>query len=128
MLKFNHVHIKGPDPKKTAQWYIDVFGARTIEEFLIRGAPTIAMDLCGVRINITGLAPGQKLPSGSAKPHLGLEHICVETDDLEPLVAKLKARGAEVLDAPPPAASGAQAVFIRAPDNVRIEVLKPARR
>ena len=28
MYTVNHIHLKAPDPKKTAQWYGDTFGAK----------------------------------------------------------------------------------------------------
>ena len=29
---FHHVHIKSPDPRKTAQWWADVFDAKLMPE------------------------------------------------------------------------------------------------
>ena len=30
MFSMNHIHLKAPDPRKTAQWYVDVFGAEVL--------------------------------------------------------------------------------------------------
>jgi catechol 2,3-dioxygenase-like lactoylglutathione lyase family enzyme len=31
-FKLNHVHLKTPDPQKTAQFYVDTLGAKILEE------------------------------------------------------------------------------------------------
>ena len=48
--EIGHVHIKTKDPKKTAQFYIDNFGAT-----MKREAPggNIQLDLCGLQLNVT---------------------------------------------------------------------------
>ncbi len=47
-----HVHIKTHDPKQTAQFYIDNFGATMKGDIPGRG---FRVDLHGVQLNITGL-------------------------------------------------------------------------
>ena len=37
MFRVNHIHLKAKDPNKTAQWYVDVFGAKVMGE----GTPTV---------------------------------------------------------------------------------------
>ena len=122
MFSFHHVHVKSPDPHKTAQWYVDNFGASILLQAELFGAPLVAIQLGGVRINISGLAPGQKLPPGSAKPHLGIEHFALQTDDVRGVISKLEAKGVEILQQPILNERGATISFIKAPDNVRIEI------
>jgi catechol 2,3-dioxygenase-like lactoylglutathione lyase family enzyme len=124
MPGFHHVHIKGPDPKKTAQWYIDNFGGKLLREFDIRGAKSYDVEIGGVHLFITGLAPGEKLPPGSAERHLGLEHIGVQVEDVEGVVARLKQKGTRVLEPPVKTPTGAVVSFVEAPDNVRVELFQ----
>ncbi len=57
---------------------------------------------------------------------MGLEHFGLRTDDLEGLVSKLQAQGVEVLE---PIREGRNGTicYIKAPDNVRIEIQQYAR-
>ena len=32
MFKINHIHLKAHDPKTTAHWYADMFGAKIVGE------------------------------------------------------------------------------------------------
>ena len=37
MYRLNHIHIKVTDVQKAAQWFIDNFGNRKLEEFELEG-------------------------------------------------------------------------------------------
>ncbi len=83
-------------------------------------------DIGGTRINIMGAPPGVELPAANPDPHMGLEHFGLRTDDLEGLLNKLQAKGVEVLE---PIREGRNCTicYIKAPDNVRIEIQQYAR-
>ena len=54
-FKMNHLHFKTPDPRKTAQWYIDFLGAKIVEERETpSGLPFLRLDLHGLSLNVTG--------------------------------------------------------------------------
>lgn len=124
-IRFHHVHVKGPDPRKTAQWYINVFGARIKDQMVRGGAPFISLELGDVLINVSGAEDGEKLPRGVADRHLGLEHFGLAVDSIDELMLVFKRHQVDILHAPPAGPTGARAVFIRAPDDVRIEVYQP---
>lgn len=126
-IGFHHVHVKGPDPRKTAQWYIDVFGAEIKQETVRGGAPFISLELGGALVNVSGAEDAEKLPRGDANRHFGLEHFGLSVDNIDELMPSLRRHHVEILHAPPAAANGARAVFIRAPDDVRIEIYQPPR-
>lgn len=88
------------------------------------GVSMVRIDLDGARISISSPASGQTLPEGSVTLHLGLEHFGLEVDDLSAALQRLQQAGAEVLEPVRGVASGAKIAFIRAPDNVRIEMLQ----
>src|SRR5262245_11101923 len=52
----NHVHVKTPDPKTAAQFYIDTLGATMIGE---AGTNGDRVNLHGLQLNITTLIPTQ---------------------------------------------------------------------
>src|SRR3972149_4613753 len=92
-FKINHLHLKTPDPRKTAQWYVENLGATIVSE---AGGPagdvSYRLNLHGVPLNVTGFVEGQRL-----EQHYGLEHLAVDTDDLPGTGAKLKESGVRLL-------------------------------
>ena len=124
-MKFgmNHIHIKAEDPRSTAQWYVDTFGATVAGEAEMGGSVTVRTDLGGVRVNITQASP-DSLPAGSSDPHMGLEHFGIETDDIDGAMAELEGKGVTVLEAIRPLPNGMRIAFVEAPDNVRVEIMQ----
>ena len=80
-----HVHLKTRDPKQTAQFYIDNFGATLKGEIPGRG---VRVDLHGLQLNITGLIAAQ-----NHEQHYGIEHMAVETDDYAGTLATMQKNG-----------------------------------
>ena len=72
-MEIGHVHIKTYDPKKTAQFYIDNFGA-TMKNEATNG--NIQLNLHGLQLNVTTISAAQ-----NRKQMMGIEHIAVQTDD-----------------------------------------------
>ena len=127
MFKINHLHLKAHDPKTTAQWYVDLFGAKIVGQGRGLGdSETIRMDIDGVRVNVTSAPAGETLPEGTAESHYGLEHFGFDTDDIEGTMAHLVEHGVEVLLPITVAGSGNKISYIKGPDNVRIELVQPS--
>ncbi len=117
--RVNHLHIKTPDPHKTAQWYVDYLGAKVVSERKSpSGQPILRLDLHGVPLNVTGYIEGQRL-----EQHYGLEHVAVDTDDLAGEVEKIKASGAKILEERT-LPDGRKVCFFEGPDGVRLEFLE----
>jgi catechol 2,3-dioxygenase-like lactoylglutathione lyase family enzyme len=114
-MAVQHVHLKGEDPKKTAQFYIDNLGATMIAEIPGRGC---RLNLHGLQLNITGVVASQ-----SRKQNYGIEHIAVDTDDYAGTMAKLKANGVRVLEEMPPN-NGRRVCFLEAPDGAQVEIIE----
>lgn len=127
MFRVNHIHLKAPDPKKTAQWYVDVFGAKVLGEGTgLGGSSSVRLDIDGTRINVTSAPAGESLPDGTADSHYGLEHFGFDTDDIEAAMAHVQAHGAEVLLPITQMTTGSRISYIKGPDNVRIELVQPS--
>ncbi len=124
--EFNHVHLKAPDPEKTANWYVKAFGFRimsdTVREFGDRFIRCESVG--GVGVNISGARTGETLGGGDASAHWGLEHFGLNVDDLDAEIERLTGVGAELLEGPIDASSGMRMAFVKAPDDVRIELLQ----
>ncbi len=118
-FKVNHLHFKTPDPRKTAQWYIDFLGAKIVEERESpSGLPFLRLDLHGLSLNVTGFVEIQKL-----EQHYGMEHLAIDTDNFAAEVAKLKASGAKILEERK-TPDGRNVCFFEGPEGVRLEFLE----
>jgi catechol 2,3-dioxygenase-like lactoylglutathione lyase family enzyme len=58
-FKFDHIHIISENPKASAEWYVEMFGATITADTIARGAPQIFVDLGGKTILIRGRRPGE---------------------------------------------------------------------
>ena len=115
----NHVHIKTPDPQKTAQWYVEFLGAKvTSENRYANGKMGFRLDLHGVPLNVTDFIDGQKLDQ-----HYGIEHLALDTDDFDGQVGKITAGGAKILEERT-APNGTRICFFEAPGGARLELME----
>ncbi len=118
-FKVNHLHLKTPDPRKTAKWYVDFLGAKIVSERETpSGQPFLRLDLHGLPLNVSGFVEGQRL-----EQHYGMEHLAIDTDDFAAEVAKIKAGGAKILEE----RKGAEMrniCFFEGPEGVRLEFLE----
>ena len=84
-MEIGHVHIKTYDPKKTAQFYIDNFGATMKNE-----APNgnIQLNLHGLQLNVTTISSAQ-----NRKQMMGIEHIA----DKNPMTLQRQMRQEQIV-------------------------------
>ena len=69
-FRINHLHLKTPNPKKTADFYVEYTGAKVVKENIRPdGSENFRLDLHGVELNITQFLEEQKLGQ-----FYGLEH------------------------------------------------------
>jgi catechol 2,3-dioxygenase-like lactoylglutathione lyase family enzyme len=113
-MAIGHVHIKTGDPQKTAQFYIENFGATMKREVPGRG---VQVDLHGLQLNITTVIDTQK-----HEQHLGIEHIAVETDDYAGTLARLRGNGARILEEL--VNNGRRVCWVAAPDGAQMELIE----
>ena len=115
--KVNHFHFKSPDARKTAQWYVDYFGAKVVSESEDPiGQVAFRLDLHGVPMYVTGFVEG-------LEQHYGLEHIAVDTDNYAAEVERVKASGARILEErimP----DERKLCFFEGPEGMRLEFLE----
>jgi len=116
-MTFNvqHVHLKTPDPLKTAQFYIDNFGAKMKAEIPGRG---VQVDLHGLQLNITTLISAQ-----NHEQHYGIEHMAVDTTDYAGTLAQLRKNGVRILEELP-VNNGRHVCFVECPDGAQMEIIE----
>ena len=114
----NHLHLKSPDPKQTADFYVKTLGATILEDIGTRG---YRLDLHGLTINLTSHIEDQ-----TRDQKYGMEHIAVNTDDMDSAVSNLEANGAKVLEQMV-GSSGGRVCFLEGPDGVQLELIEMKR-
>lgn len=126
-FRINHIHLKAPDPKKTADWYVRAFNLKItsdeVRSFGDRFIRCMSED-GGMAVNISGARTGEKMGQGDASPHFGLEHFGFDSENLEADIARLEGLGAKLLEGPIDMPTGLRICFIHAPDDVRVELIQ----
>ena len=126
--RINHIHLKSPDPRQTAEWYVTAFGFKILSDqvrvFGDRFVRCQSED-GGMLVNISGARTGETLGPGDARAHHGLEHFGFDSADLEVDIARLEGLGARLLKGPIQVPDGPRIAFLWAPDDVRVELIEP---
>jgi lactoylglutathione lyase len=120
---YDHIHIRSTDPEKTAAYYERMFEAeiiRTPQD----GAIRIDMKIGGANVFIAPVTAGSGVNPPPVTPYQGLDHFGLEVQDIDKVVADLKAKGAEFTMELKQARPGVRICFVRGPEGVSIEVLE----
>ena len=128
--RINHIHLKSPDPRKTAEWYVKAFDFEiTGDDTRVFGDRFIRCRSAdgGINVNISGARTNERLGPGDAKPHHGLEHFGFDSVDVEADIARLTGLGATLLEGPIPLPSGGRIAFLQGPDDTRLELVETRR-
>ena len=121
---YDHIHLRTRDPEAMAQYFHRMFDARIIESVQSDGRPRTDLDLDGLMIFIAPVAPEAAMEANPRDPHLGLDHFGLRVASVDQTVAELKRRGAEIVDEPRTIRPGVRIAFVRAPEDIRIELLE----
>ncbi len=121
---YDHIHLRSLEPMDTARYFEQMFGAKILESVQSDGQPRVDLDINGLIIFIA--KADTETPAGPVDPHLGLDHFGLRVDDLEEAAADLKKKGAVFSIEPHQLRPGVKIAFVRAPGDVRIELLERA--
>ena len=124
--EFNHVHLKAADPEETVNWYVKAFNFKIISDTVRSyGDRFIRCQTAdGVAVNISGARTDEQMGGGDATVHWGIEHFGINVDDLDAELERLVDLGAELMEGPIVVPGGPKIAFVKAPDDVRIEVMQ----
>lgn len=114
-FKMNHVHLKTKDPEKTAKFYVDTLGAKIVNGPNANGG--FRIDLHGLELNISRFLEQKR------EQKYGMEHIAIDTDELDNLVEKLKVQGIHILEETV-VSGGRRVCFFEGPDGVQLEFIE----
>lgn len=115
MLKLNHLHLKTRDPEKTVKFYVDNLGAKIVNQSPRGG---YRLNLHGLELNVTKFLDDQ-----TREQKYGMEHIAIDTDELDALVEKLKKQGIHILEQTV-VSGGRRVCFFEGPDGVQLEFIE----
>ncbi len=121
---YDHIHLRTRDPQAMATYFNKMFDAKVLESVQSDGVSRVDLDLDGLIIFIAPVAADAEIPSGPSDPYLGLDHFGLRVESVDDTVAELKRRGAEIVDEPRTIRPGVRIAFVRAPEDVRIELLQ----
>lgn len=126
-FRINHIHIKSPDPRKAAEWWVEAFGFKILsDETRPFGDRFVRCQADGgMLLSISNARTGETLaPAGTDGARWGLEHFAIESDGIEADIARLQKLGANLQEGPLEAPNGVRFAFLGVPDNVRIELVE----
>ena len=121
---FDHIHLRTRDPKGMAEYFHDMFDAKVIDSILSDGRHRIDLDMDGLILFIAAVSPDADVAASPPESHLGLDHFGFRVDNVDETIAELKRRGADIAQEPRTNRPGVRIAFVRAPDDVRIELLE----
>lgn len=119
---YDHIHLRSPDVEATAQWYAKIFGAE-ITRTTQQGQPRIDLKLGGCNIFIAPVAASEGVHGAPDHPHQGLDHFGLLVSGIDAIVAEMKGKGVEFSKEPTTVRPGVRIAFLKAPQNVSIELL-----
>ena len=121
---YDHIHLRTRDPQGMADYFHKMFDAKIIESTQSDGVSRLDLDIDGLMVFIAPVTADATMAANPAEPHLGLDHFGFRVDNVDQTVADLKQRGAEIAVEPRTIRPGVRIAFVRAPDDVRIELLQ----
>jgi catechol 2,3-dioxygenase-like lactoylglutathione lyase family enzyme len=120
--RFDHIHLRTPDPEATAAFYEECFGAVIKARTQAGPRLRVVAELAGVPLFIEEVPAGTHAPP--APPFLGFEHIGLTVQDLDAALADLAAKHVVLISGPTEARPGVRIAFVAAPDGARVELIE----
>jgi lactoylglutathione lyase len=121
--RWDHIHLRSPDPDATAAWFERIIGAQVIRS-TVEGKPRIDLKLGGADVFIMPVAPGDNVNPPPVTPYQGLDHFGLTVSGIDAVAADLKAKGVEFTMEPRTIRPGLRICFLRGPQGISIELLE----
>jgi lactoylglutathione lyase len=128
-FRFDHIHLRSPDPAATAEFYRKMFGAEVTSSVgppgtAYAGLMRYSMKLGGQTVLVAPTDPRSPNAAPPKPPYHGLEHMGLAVDDIDASTADLKAKGAEFTVEPTTIGPGLRIAFLRGPQGVLVELVQ----
>ena len=116
MLSLHHTHLFASDVDRSIAFWRDQFGAVVVLDAVFAGARNVFLRIGEGRLHLYDQAPRHR---GAGTVH----HLGIETDELDALVARLKAAGVSVTDLRRHAEG--DYAMAEGPDGLLLELFQP---
>jgi lactoylglutathione lyase len=133
-FEFDHIHIISRNPKDTANWYVQMFGADIVADTEAYGASQIFLEIGGKTLIIRGQRAGEAPTSaGQIRPYAnfsshnewGTDHFgFIYHGDLRAFCDELGGKGVSFPVALKKGIGGRLLCYVSAPDGVSIELME----
>ena len=121
--RWDHIHLRSPDPDATAAWFERILCAQVIRS-TVEGKPRIDLKLGGADVFIMPVAPSDNVNPPPVTPYQGLDHFGLTVSGIDAVAADLKAKGVEFTMEPRTIRPGLRICFLRGPQGISIELLE----
>ncbi len=121
--RWDHIHLRSPDPEATAAWFERMLGAQVIRS-MVEGQPRIDLKLGGADVFIMPVGANDKVNPPPVTPYQGLDHFGLHVSGLDAVAAELKRKGVEFTMDPRTMRPGLRICFLRGPQGISIELLE----
>jgi lactoylglutathione lyase len=128
-FRFDHVHLRSPNPDATATFFEMMFGAVAKRDIyppgtLYPGQQRVSLMLGGQKILIAPTHPHDAMAPEPAFPYYGLEHIGLTVDNVDEACEELRRKGADIAIGPLTRSAGLRLAFVRGPEGIMIELVQ----
>src|ERR1700692_2854614 len=120
-FRFDHVHLRSPNPDATAKFFETMFGAEAKRDIyppgtLYPGQQRISLILGGQKILIAPTHPDDAMTPAPAFPIDGLEQIGLTCENVDDTGEELRRKGADIAIGPLTRSAGLRLAFVRGPE------------
>ena len=127
--RYDHVHLRSPNPDATAKFFETMFGATATRDIyppgtLYPGQMRVILTLGGQKVQIAPTHPHDPTAPSPPFPYYGLEHIGLTVDDVDAACEELRAKGAEIAIGPLTRSAGLRLAFVRGPEGIMVELVQ----
>ena len=122
--RLHHIHLLCSNLEPMIKFFTEILAAALVERKKFGGADGATLDLQGNLINLRVAREDEIINADNSEPSYGLNHIGLETGDVEGDYEELKGKGFEFIT-PPRDAGKNRIAFFKGPDNLIIELLQP---
>ncbi len=119
--KFHHFALEVSDADRSAEFYCSLLGFERGDEFNFpdRGRKIIFVRLGDVAIELLGDAETE--PLVHQPKMVGWKHLCLQTEDVDGEVERLRAAGVKITTEPFDTGIGSRIAFFEDPDGIPLE-------
>lgn len=119
--RHDHTHLTSQDVEKAVEFYTQVMNAKITKMPETGGPQAFDIDLGGIPVRISS---GTGADGAWQGLRYGLHHLSLNVNNMEEFAANLKSKGVEFVVEPIQPRAGVQIAFIKAPDNVLLEIIE----